>query len=35
MDFGGQSRMWIDEWRLGKTIRAVLSDLGLEETAIM
>jgi len=34
MDFEGQSRLWIDEWRLGKTIRAVLSDIGLEETAI-
>ena len=34
MDFGGQSRLWIDEWRLGKTIRAVLSDIGLEEAAI-
>jgi len=34
IDFEGQSRMWIDEWRLGKTIRALLRDLGLEETAI-
>jgi glycosidase len=33
MDFGEQSRMWIDEWRLGKTIQAVLRDLGLEEAA--
>jgi hypothetical protein len=33
MDLGGQSRMWIDEWRLGKTIQAVLRDLGLEDPA--
>jgi glycosidase len=32
-DFAGQSRNWIDEWRLGKTILSVLRDLGLEETA--
>jgi glycosidase len=32
-DFAGQSRTWIDEWRLGKTILSVLRDLGLEETA--
>jgi glycosidase len=34
VDFEKQNRMWIDEWRLGKTIQAVLSDLGLEETAV-
>ena len=32
-DFTGQSRNWIDEWRLGKTIVSVLRDLGLEEAA--
>jgi glycosidase len=31
--FAGQSRTWIDEWRLGKTILGVLRDLGLDETA--
>jgi hypothetical protein len=31
IDFEGQSRMWIDEWRLGKTILGLLRDLGLEE----
>jgi glycosidase len=30
-DFAGQSRTWIDEWRYGKTIFSVLSNLGLEE----
>ena len=30
-DFPGQSRTWIDEWRLGKTILGMLKDLGLEE----
>jgi glycosidase len=30
--FAEQSRSWIDEWRLGKTIFNVLRDLGLEET---
>jgi glycosidase len=33
MGFAGQSRTWVDEWRLGKTILGVLRDLGLEETA--
>jgi hypothetical protein len=28
-----QSRIWIDEWRLGKTIFGVLRDLGLDEGA--
>jgi hypothetical protein len=32
-DFAGQSRTWIDEWRLGKTIFSVLRDLGIEEGA--
>ena len=32
-DFAGQSRTWIDEWRLGKTILGLLRDLGLEEAA--
>jgi glycosidase len=32
-DFAGQSRTWIDECGLGKTIFGVLRDLGLEETA--
>ncbi len=32
-DFGGQSRTWMDEWRIGKTILSVLRDLELEETA--
>jgi hypothetical protein len=32
-DFMELSRSWIDEWRLGKTIAAVLKDLGLEEEA--
>jgi len=32
-DFAEQSRTWIDEWRLGKTIFGVLKDLGLEEAA--
>jgi hypothetical protein len=31
--FAEQSRSWIDEWRLDKTIASVLRDLGLEETA--
>jgi hypothetical protein len=31
--FVEQSRIWIDEWRLGKTIVSVLGDLGLEEEA--
>ena len=30
-DFAKQSRTWIDEWGLGKTIFSVLGDLGLEE----
>jgi glycosidase len=30
-DFAEQSRTWIDEWRLGKTIFGVLKGLGLEE----
>jgi glycosidase len=30
-DFAGQSRTWIDEWRIGKTIFGVLRDFGLEE----
>jgi glycosidase len=33
MGFAGQSRTWVDEWRLGKTILGVLRDFGLEETA--
>ena len=32
-DFVKQSRTWIDEWRLGKTIFGMLKDLGLEERA--
>jgi hypothetical protein len=32
-DFAEQSRTWIDEWRLGKTIIGVLRELGLEEDA--
>jgi hypothetical protein len=32
-DFAEQSRIWIDEWRLGKTIVGVLRDLGLDEGA--
>jgi glycosidase len=32
-NFAEQSRTWIDEWRLGKTIFGVLRDLGLEEDA--
>jgi hypothetical protein len=31
--FAGQSRTWIDEWRLGKTMLGVLMGLGLEEGA--
>ncbi len=31
--FAEQSRTWIDEWRLGKTIFGVLTGLGLEEGA--
>jgi glycosidase len=31
--FAEQSRTWIDEWRLGKTIFGMLGDLGLEEGA--
>jgi glycosidase len=30
-DFPGQSRTWIDEWRLGKAIMDMLSELGFEE----
>ncbi len=30
-DFPDQSRSWIDEWRLGKTIAEVLTELGLDE----
>ena len=30
-DFAGQSRSWIDEWRLGKTIAEVLMELELDE----
>jgi glycosidase len=30
-DFPELSRSWIDEWRLGKTILDVMSDLGVEE----
>jgi hypothetical protein len=30
-DFAEQSRTWIDEWRLGKTILGVLREFGLEE----
>jgi len=32
-DFARQSRTWIDEWRLGKTILSVQRDFGLEEAA--
>jgi hypothetical protein len=32
-DFAGQSRTWIDDWRLGKTIIDMLRDLGFEEAA--
>jgi len=32
-DFAEQSRTWIDEWRLGKTIFSLLRDLGLDEGA--
>jgi len=32
-DFAEQSRTWIDEWRLGKTMFGVLMGLGLEESA--
>ncbi|MGD0916485.1 MAG: alpha-amylase family glycosyl hydrolase [Thermodesulfobacteriota bacterium] len=32
-DFAEQSRSWIDEWELGKTIASVLMDLGQEEEA--
>jgi glycosidase len=32
-EFAEQSRTWIDEWRLGKTILGVLRGLGLEEGA--
>jgi glycosidase len=32
-DYSEQSRTWIDEWRLGKTIFGVLGDLGLDEGA--
>ena len=32
-DFAEQSRTWIAEWRLGKTIFGMLKDLGLEEAA--
>jgi hypothetical protein len=32
-DFAEQSRIWIDEWRLGKTVFSVLRGLGLEEGA--
>jgi glycosidase len=32
-EFAEQSRSWIDEWRLGKTIVGILMDLGQEETA--
>ena len=31
MDFAERSRSWIDEWRLGKTIAEVLTELGLDE----
>ena len=31
--FAEQSRTWIDEWRLGKTMFGVLTGLGLEENA--
>ena len=30
-DFAEQSRSWIDEWRLGRTISDFLKDLGLDE----
>jgi glycosidase len=33
-DFAEQSRTWIDEWRLGKTIVGTLRDLGVEEAAV-
>ena len=33
MDFAEQSRAWIDEWRLSKSIFGALRDLGLEEAA--
>ena len=32
-DFAEQSRRWIDEWDLGKTIASVLMDLGQKEEA--
>jgi glycosidase len=32
--FAEQSRSWVDEWRLGKTISDVLKELGLEETNV-
>jgi len=32
-EFAEQSRSWIDEWGLGRTIAGVLMDLGLEEEA--
>ena len=33
MDSGDQSRAWIDEWDLGKTIWAALRDWGLDEAS--
>jgi glycosidase len=32
-DFPEVSRSWIDEWRLGKVIKGVLGELGLDDTA--
>lgn len=31
-EFAGQSRAWIDEWRLGRTISEVLQEIGSDET---
>jgi hypothetical protein len=33
-DYSEQSRIWIDEWRLGKTIFGVLKNLGLDEGTV-
>jgi hypothetical protein len=32
--YAEQSRSWIDEWRLGKTIVTVLKELGMEEETV-
>jgi hypothetical protein len=32
-DYAGESRSWIDEWRLGRIIDGVLRELGVEEYA--